>query len=182
MSESIEKIISIGAVAVIAALIVAFGFSIVQGQKANAQKAIGNVDSMNATLDEAAITDYDGREVTGSQVLSAISSLRDQHIQITVLPKIGGTANTFYIPSTLSGDALDTANKQYATALSKVKQKTNAGYITPSAKYNGMVYRNKSNQITDLVFTVSGGAEPTVTPETSLGTAAVIKVAGAVVS
>ena len=178
MSESIEKIISIGAVAVIAALIVAFGFSIVQGQKANAQKAIGNVDSMNATLDEAAITDYDGRDVTGSQVLSALSSLRDQHIRISVLTKSDATTEAvFYIPAELSGADLDAANTKYAKGLSLVKQKTNANYITPSAKYSGMVYRNKANQITDLVFTVQGGTAKTV-KSTDLGAAAAITVAG----
>lgn len=164
-SSAILAIIAI----VAACLLGAFIFTTVQSQKEAGNKAVSKVESMNASLDEAQLTQYDQVDVTGSQVVSAIKMLADEHVSIVVENGNPATASDNAVTTTVTKDAAEVAynytlgsdgtlttvgDAERAEALKGAKNKSLPSYITPSSKYTGKVFRNAATgAINQVVFT-----------------------------
>lgn len=105
MDNSIKAII-IGASVVITLVIVSIGFLVLrQGQEA-AGGAIDQIGKLNSQMSEADKTMYDGREVSGSEVVNVLSRFKNENIGIIV--KTGkNTGGSSYIRSlTVEGDGI----------------------------------------------------------------------------
>ena len=85
-SSAILAIIAIVAACLLGALI----FTTVQSQKEAGNQAVSKAEEMNAALDEADLTQYDGVQVSGSQVKSAIKLLKSSKVSefVTLLPAV----------------------------------------------------------------------------------------------
>lgn len=136
-SSAILAIIAI----VAACLLGAFIFTTVQSQKEAGNKAVGKVESMNASLDEAQLTQYDQTRVTGSQVLAAIKNLSEDEVSVKVINTASDSVNYNYAcDGTALGARVSDADR--AAALGVAKDNSQKNYITPSANYDGAITRD----------------------------------------
>ncbi len=160
--ENVPSTAIIAVVAIVlACLLAAWGFSVVTAQRQQGNKAVSNVEQMNAALDESKFTVYEGATVTGSQVLAAITTLKEYPISVTVNNGTGTTTSYIYSGGPTAGaDTWDIAsgtkmtNKEFSDAITKAQNATETStYITPSAQFIGGVVRNKdTNAITAVTF------------------------------
>ena len=147
---------------IVACLLGAFVFSTITSQRQQGSKALSQTEQMGVALDESKITIYDGQTVTGSQVLSAITILKDQPVVLCV--DNGSGTNTPYIYTSQVAWSADDASmdsigtkmtaSQLSDAIIKAQNPTErTTYITPSAQFIGKVIRDKdTNAITALCF------------------------------
>ncbi len=138
----------------------AFMFNTVQSQKTAGNQAMSKVEQMNAQLDEADITQYDGQVVTGSQVVSAMTMLKDRGIVLTV--HNGKNEATYYINPDADASAQKTDQDNWSKAMKNVKTRSSKYYITPSAQFQGSVVRDASGAIIQLTFSKVGSTAATV--------------------
>ncbi len=156
--ENVPSTAIIAVVAIVlACLLAAWGFSVVTAQRQQGNKAVQNVEQMNAALDESKFTVYEGATVTGSQVIAAITTLKDQPVAIAVN---NGKETKSYIYTGLSETAesytLATKRtaKEFSDDMVKMQDATQQDYfITPSAQFIGAVVRDPNTQaITGVIF------------------------------
>lgn len=157
MSETVSSAIKLVAGILIVALLVAFGFSTVQSQKANGNKALNNIEKMNTTLDEADLTQYDGATLAGSQVVEAVKAIAQKDGVVAIVnngkkvewygnsPAIGKVAETKITESPDVSSDKDTVIPINSTAVKLISQKKyTSTYITPSQSFIGTVHRDAS--------------------------------------
>ncbi len=161
--ENVPSTAIIAVVAIVlACLLAAWGFSVVTAQRQQGNKAVQNVEAMNAALDESKFTQYEGAQVTGSQVLAAITTLKDQPVVVVVNNGVGDTsyiyeggpasnATEYSLPE--SAKKMDAG--KWTTAMQNAQDATKRGtYITPSAQFFGKCLRDPNTEaITAVVFT-----------------------------
>lgn len=160
--ENVPSTAIIAVVAIVlACLLAAWGFSVVTAQRQQGNKAVSNVEAMNAALDESKFTQYEGVTVTGSQVLAAITTLKEYPIAVTVDNGTGTTTSYIYTGGPDAGASTwDIAsgtkmnNQDFSKAITEAQDATKTNtYITPSAQFIGGVVRNdKTNAITAVTF------------------------------
>ncbi len=141
----------------------AFLFNTVQSQKTAGNAAMSKVEQMNAQLDEAEITQYDGQVVTGSQVVSALTMLKERGIVLTI--HNGKNEATYYINPDADATAQKTDQDNWSKAMKNVKTRSSKYYITPSAQFQGSVIRDASGAIIQLTFSKVGGTAATAIAE-----------------
>lgn len=157
MSETVSSAIKLVAGILIVALLVAFGFSTVQSQKTNGNKALNNIEKMNTTLDEADLTQYDGATLAGSQVVEAVKAIAQKDGVVAIVnngkmvewygnsPAIGEVVKTKITESPNVSSDKNKVIPINSTAVKLISQKkyTNT-YITPSQSFIGTVHRDAS--------------------------------------
>lgn len=176
-SSAILAIIAI----VAACLLGAFIFTTVQSQKEAGNQAVSKAEEMNAALDEADLTQYDGVQVSGSQVKSAIKLLKSSKVSVVVINKgvTGYTAGSKVTNSdtgtgiyeynytidtsgdfTANGGSITsiTASAKPSEDMTKhMNNKSSKDYISASGKYIGSIERDGTTGAIDrVVFTYAG--------------------------
>jgi hypothetical protein len=122
----------------IAALIVLFAFFLYNNQKESANEVVEQTNRVNVQVQEAEWTQYEGTDVTGSEVINVIKRMSDSGTYVSVN---NGSGEVFYI---YSGRDLGTklTSSEEATLLSNAKKRGNAAYISPGKHFIGTVDRD----------------------------------------
>ncbi len=140
---------------VIAALIVSVGFYIYNNQKETSDAVVAQTNRLNAQLQEAEWTQYDGMEVMGSEIVNVIKRMKDSGTYIQV-----GDAS-YCCPNDGSGINYDNTTFSKMLAAAKRRSATdkpnNASYINPSGLFIGEVKRDENGTILGIVFTPNNG-------------------------
>lgn len=142
---------------VIAALIVSVGFFIYNNQKETSNAVVEQTNRINVQLQEAEWTQYEGMEVTGSEIINVIKRMKDSGTYVEV--------NGYKFCADDAGN--NKTNDEFSKDLAAAKRRSaasegSATYINPSTLYIGSVVREEeSDAIVGIVFTkasdMSGG-------------------------
>lgn len=121
-------------------LVIVFAFFIYNSLKDTGNRALSKAsDTTNAML-ESNITQYSRTNISGSEVVNAISTFMasSEEIYIEVITKSGSDI-TYIYPSKQVTDADRESVEDTNTKLTSAKQKGNADYISPKGKFTGTV-------------------------------------------
>jgi len=142
---------------VIAALIVSAGFYIYNNQKETSDVVVEQTNRINNQLQEAEWTQYNGTEITGSEVFNVIKRMQDTDTYVSV---DNGNGEVFYIFS----DASLTnrySNTDQSKLLKAAKKRGDAAYINPSTRFYGEVMRDDVTEgILGIKFTKASAVTP----------------------
>lgn len=131
---------------IITCLLISLVFVIYNLASNTSESAMGKIEGMNSEMLESEYTKYEGNNISGTSVLNAIKTFKNDVICITVN---NGNAVTEYIyDSSLSTkitspthiDAGDKTQRQY--------------YINPSSTFVGEVIRDNTGGISGITFTI----------------------------
>lgn len=151
MEEGGNRTILIIAGIAIVLLVITFGYGIVKFAISKGNTLTNKISENIDSVLESNLTQYDGEQISGSNVLNVIKNLEsgsdDVYVKVITLANSGGT---FYVCDS-SNNRIDTAQER--TLLKNARTKTNNNYITPSAYFEGEVIRNANNAIVGIVFT-----------------------------
>lgn len=136
LSEGLRTVFSI----VLACLVIGFIFIAWSSVKESGNTAIADTNSMVTQMEEAKYTQYDASVITGSEVINVIKQHATDDIYIGVNTG-SGMVNYIHADGTLAAPGADLAN---------AKDKTNAAYISPNAKFTGKVIRSTTG--TDAIL------------------------------
>lgn len=150
MEESSNKVlyIIVGIVAVL--LVISFGFLLIRSALEKGNVLTNSVNDKMDNILESQYTQYEGTEVSGSQVLNLINETytASDFVYITVTTKAGTT--TTYVCDATTLDKF-TSSAQ-STLITNAKDKAHNNYITPTGKFVGTVVRNTNQAIVGITF------------------------------
>ncbi len=152
MSDGVVKIIEIAAAVVVIMLVIFFGFKAYNKAHKTGETAIGEMDSMTTMMMEEKYVDYEGSNLSGSQVQSALSQFKGDYIAVCV--KTGTNASGYYLNyntlDSISGEPDATMNED---VIKNMNNKSNPTYyVNPNAKFSGVIHRDAAGTITGIEF------------------------------
>lgn len=174
MSETVSHALMMVAAILCVCIFVGLGASMLGSQQTVAGKDNKKVAEANATIEEQRYLAYDGKEIRGDDVISAIQSMARDDIAITVN---NGTSTTDYIKKyDVSTGELKDAGQTVKAALGAARNKADTSrYIGSTQVYEGEVIRDKeTNAIMQIKFNsvgtsnTSGGGNANASSETGL--------------
>ncbi len=139
MSEASPVFIALVAGAILMLLVVSAGFLIYNGQKENLNTVMDESNKTANQLAESKWTQYEGAEVTGSEVISVIKQMKETDTFVTVNNGNGDVNYIYTDGATLTTKMTDA---EYATALSKAKKRGSTEYINPNTRFTGEIVRD----------------------------------------
>ena len=141
--ESSAKIIITIVVVAIACLLGGLLFMIFNAGKESVTGSVNDITKTTVTVEESKFTQYDGAEITGSQVVSAITSLKGENVYVSV---DNGKSVSYYL-----WDA--TLRTENPTKIKELSNKKNLStYANPSSTFLGEVIRDND---TDAIIGIS---------------------------
>ena len=113
-------------------------------------------DKVNTAL-EMQYTQYDGKVVSGSEVVNMIKDTyaASDYIQVGVKTSAGSTV-AFVTDRTIGATTAGPGNKSSATytaAIANAENITNANYISPTGSFKGVLTRDANGTIVEILFT-----------------------------
>lgn len=136
--DNILKGIIIAAGVLLTIIIVGIGFYIARESKSTSNNGMSQLSSMNSDFQNVGITLYDGLEVSGREVKTAITKFKDElNSNFTIAVKtLGASANKIYSSASITFPTIDSAD-----------------YINPDAQFLGSVEYNDNKVIKNITFT-----------------------------
>ena len=132
------KILIIAGTIIIVCVIVALGFKMINEGRASAGSGINQFNSMTSEYSDVSLTNYDGANVLGSEVISLIKKAKEREYIFTINVKT----------------KLGTKIEYHGTAPSPLSTSpTSNDYINPNAQFLGVVTKNDNGIIIDISFT-----------------------------
>ncbi len=145
--ENSLKGLTLAAGIIITCIIVSLGFYIAREARDTASAGTGQINELQAEFTDAAKNIYDGTEVSGSEVLSAIRKFGDESIGILVTTKKNSTYYNYSFDIS-TGELGDAVKNSYKSAQDATSDK----YINPTARFTGNIIKDVNGTITGLVF------------------------------
>lgn len=145
--ENSLKGLTLAAGIIITCIIVSLGFYIAREARDTASTGTGQINELQAEFTDASKNIYDGTEVSGSEVLSAIRKFGDDSIGILVITKKNSTYYHYSFDTT-TGELGDSVKNSYKVA----QDATSDRYINPTARFSGSIIKDVNGTITGLVF------------------------------
>lgn len=141
--ENSSKIILTIVVVAIACLVGGLLFWIFDAGKESVTGSVNDITKTTARVEESKFTQYDGAEITGSQVVSAVTSFKGENIYVSV---DNGKGPKYYL-----WDANFTTENP--TKIKELSNKKNLStYANPSSTFVGEVIRDKD---TDAIIGIA---------------------------
>lgn len=151
MSGSIRDFIKITVTVVVTLGIAALIFVGLRKTQGFTDKMYNKMDNMSVSMEESDYTKYDGAIVTGADVIAAVKYFQSGDPLCITVATSGGNVVFGYTDETLQTPVSD---DQGAANLANCQRKGSVNYINPSAKYQGKVERNETdNTIWGITFT-----------------------------
>ena len=169
MQEGSSNILFIIAGIVAACVIIGFGFYLINKGKASGSLAAGQIDKITNSMSESNYTDYDGKTVSGAEVISIVSSIKDDQTGIVV--ETLSTAKTKYgyltaydykaDPAsgtvTLTADstgkiAIPSGQVSMSKGIQNMQDKSSVEYVNPTGQFKVYLLRDKNGTIAGLAF------------------------------
>lgn len=135
--DNSSKIILTIVVVAIACLVGGLLFWIYDAGKESVTGSVNDITKTTARVEESKFTQYDGAEITGSQVVSAVTSFKGENIYVSV---DNGRAVTYY----LWDENFTTENPTKIKELSNKKNLST--YANPSSSFLGEVIRDRDTE------------------------------------
>ena len=138
--DNVTKWILIIAGLVITALIIAYGVSVYNDNKKNADAANNKIERISQDMQESDWTQYDGTEITGSQVINVIKhfhSLGETFVSVDNHK----SGEVFYVFSDASLSSKQ-SDDDFRDAIVAAKKRGENTYINPSGKFLGELVRD----------------------------------------
>lgn len=155
MGETIPGFVVFIGGLVIAALIVSVGFFIYNNQKETSNAVVAQTNRINNQLQEAEWTQYNGTEITGSEVINVIKRFAEADTYVSV---DNGNGEVTYI---FDGRDLTSrlSSADQAAKLKAAKTRGDAAYINPNTLFLGEVDRDENTEgILGIKFTRASAA------------------------
>ena len=135
--ESSAKIIITIVVIAIACLLGGLLFWIFDAGKESITGSVNDITKTTARVEESKYTQYDGMEITGSQVVSAVTSFKGDNVFVSV---DNGKSVSYYL-----WDA--TLTNENPTKIKELSNKKNlSAYANPSSYFVGEVIRDSDTE------------------------------------
>ncbi len=155
--SGIEKLILAAAGILIVLLVVGWAIKTTRNTQDQANGVVTQVaDKVNTAL-EMQYTQYDGKVISGSEVINMIKDTyaSSDYIQVGVKTAAGGQV-AFVTDRALGASTAGPGNKSQATynaAIGNAEDITNSNYISPTGSFKGVLSRDANGTIVELMFT-----------------------------
>lgn len=152
MSKSLITILEIAAGVIVSLIIIGFIFKKVNSTLDTAGEATAKAEKEMSAMLNSDKTAYDGAEVTGSEVLHAITKFKGEEFGVLVCTK-KDTSGTYY-GWTLrqSGSTYDFASES-SSKIADAKKTSSRQYINPTGTFTGECLYDVNQQIIGVKFT-----------------------------
>ena len=169
MQEGSSNMLFIIAGIVVACVIIGFGFYIVNKGKASGSVAVSQMDKITNSMSEANYTDNDGKTVSGAELISIVSTIKDDQTGIAVETLSGQKTKYGYLTAynytadpasgevtlTASADgkiALPSGQASMAKAIQNMQDKSSVEYVNATGQFKVYLLRDKNGTIAGLAF------------------------------
>lgn len=153
--ESTNTFIKIIAGLALTLAVVTFGFFIYNTVKGTGNAALTKATDTTNSMLESNITQYNRADISGSEVLNAITNFMEssEEIYIEVITKSG--SKTYIYPSKSIASDQRMSNNDILADVQLAKTKGNAAYISPKGKFTGKVVYDATDDsvIVGICFT-----------------------------
>lgn len=146
--ENATKAIIIAAAVVITMAIVSFGFLVMNKGTEEAKKGVDKFGNITNALAESEYTMYDGREESGSGVISAIDKVINSGDYVGIYVVTKGGDNWYGYDASDLNDLKKLKNPRYIEDV-----KSSDTYINPVGRFKGEVTRDDNGRIAAITFT-----------------------------
>lgn len=115
--------------------VISFGVFLFNKSKPAIEKAGGQLDTITAQMENSEFNNYNGKSVSGSEVISVINTKASNNVTIKVITKS------------------NTAGKSYNTASYNIDDVNNNDYIEPTGKFAGSLDSTTNGTVNTIIFT-----------------------------
>lgn len=155
MSEPSSNFLAICAAIILMLLVISAAFIMYRNNKENMNTATERTNQMTNEMEESEWTQYEGQQITGSEVISVIKHMKTMGTFVSV---DNGNGEIFYIYTDASLGTEQTS-AEFGEALHKAKTRGSAEYINPNTKFLGEIVRDDvTESILGLKFTKAATA------------------------
>ncbi len=143
MEESGNSALRIVGGVIITVLVITLAFGIYMTAKSTSSAGVEQINRLAGQMSESMYTQYEGVEITGSEVRNVLTQFKDDDVIVEVV--IG--SSTVDYGKNQTGVIADASKRNVGGA-------ANPAYIAPNAKFLGSLERDANTDgITKLVFT-----------------------------
>jgi uncharacterized repeat protein (TIGR02543 family) len=147
---------------VAAATVVSFGYVFVSSQQSQNNVSNEKAASVDAAINEDRYTQYDGKEIRGSDVVAALEYMSHDNVSVAVEVQHAGSTSLEQFVNVYdenTGKLTKISENDNNQKMADAKQQTSDIYIQPTDLYTGTVIRNKANnEIMQVRFVLSGSS------------------------
>ena len=151
MNENVLSFIKWGAGTVLTLAIIGIVVLVFNSSKDATRESIDKLNSMNAQIAESDLVIYDGMEVSGSEVVSAIRRYEGDYLAIGVING-SGTTTWYGYAASISGSIAAMGSESPNPISLAIDKSSNTSYVNPSGDFLGTVYRDANGAIVALTF------------------------------
>lgn len=138
MEESGNSALRIAGGVIITVLVITLAFSIYMLARSTNSSATKQINKLSSQMAESEYTQYEGIEVTGSEVVNVIKQFQKDDVIIEVV--VGGSTADY--------------GEGQAGTLSDASDRTSSNYINPNSMFLGSIERDaNTDAIKKLIFT-----------------------------
>jgi hypothetical protein len=153
--ENAQKAIMIGVGLFITIIVIAAVMLITGLGQDMLTKGTDQTNAISSSLQDQITSDYDGAEITGSQVVAAIK--RFYTTERLGLAVANGTVftnyGTFAIANAAATTSIEYSGTLVKSGVGAMSSSSANTYIVPSSKYSSKVLRGTGNTVVGIVFT-----------------------------
>lgn len=158
MEENTERATNHATALIITLVVIGVIVGVVMYATGMLTKSSTKITATQTMMEETQYTSYDGQTITGSQVASLVRQWGNDEIGVVIKTLSSGEIKFYYSLSGVNlteksaelGSEVDkSANKK---ALAAMTQKSENGYINPSAQFEVSVLRNKNDVLVGVYF------------------------------
>ncbi len=139
MSEATPTFIILVIAVILALLLGSIAFFVFNSNRENLNAATEKGNRMSTQMVESEWTQYEGTEITGSEVIAVIKHMKDYGTFVSVDNGNGEVNYTFTDGQSLQTEMTST---EFSEALAKAKKRGGSEYINPNTRFIGEVVRD----------------------------------------
>lgn len=149
--ENATKAIIIAAAVVVTLALVTVGFLVLRSGQDTAKTSIQKLNKINSEVNDSDYTIYDGINVSGNEVVNAITKFQKDYTGIEVITgKV--PAGIWYIHNVTISSNVGTVGGAAAGTIALATDTTSSNYINPTGSFKGSVVRDANGAVSALIF------------------------------
>lgn len=153
MKDALPKfLITLGSIG-LALLLVGFLYFAWNSSKDQGNQMVSkSLDTTNSML-ESNITQYNRDDISGSEVINAISTFAESSDEIYIEVKTSRSDVTYIYPSKKIEESGRSSNNEVQDALKLARQKGNKNYISPKGRFSGkIIYMSSDDSVIEGIL------------------------------
>lgn len=152
MNENILGFIKWAAGIAITLAIISIAFLIFKNSEKTVLSVSDNIGEINTQIMEGDVLKYDDMEVSGSEIIYAIKSFKEDYIGVQVITG-KNSGGTWYGYNVSISSGVASIGAKSSASLSQALNETSNEYINTGGKFIGKVYRDANGTIAAVTFT-----------------------------